>query len=151
MHLAIERERLRIGLSPERAQELEQAVRAALVEETLLSLRLVTLNKGMPAANKHLLMEELEACRLVFKAFRLHPDTSISILEGQLSSIAKTKLESFASRYMMATNKAEVHQFRRFLERIDNNEMASGPMQLPEWVQVPPGDEAIPAGDPNPA
>src|SRR4051794_5828948 len=34
----LERERLRMGLSSERAQELERAVRAALVEDTLLRL-----------------------------------------------------------------------------------------------------------------
>jgi hypothetical protein len=145
----LERERLRMGLSSERAQELETAVRAALVEETLL--RLDTRSLGDWTMLDDMQSSQIEACRQILKAFRLAPVVAASILGGQLPPVARTNLVKFASRYSLAISLDERQRFMGFLEILGEElilvrkEETAKPKAQRKSRAAPPSKETAPS------
>ena len=70
----LERERLRLGVSPEQAAEHQRSVRSALAEEILLEINLANLFSNDPAR----VIVELER---IVRAFRLDANRAFSILQ----------------------------------------------------------------------
>jgi hypothetical protein len=113
----LERERLRLGLLPERAQELEQAVRAALAEEILLQMPLhLVNNEGLSLIS--LGSQEIHACQQILRAFRYDAATATTLLGGQFNLFGFDRLRKFVSSAAVWRGKSERLQFEQFLDRV---------------------------------
>lgn len=113
----LELERLRLGIVPERAKELEQSIRARLAEERIMDLRLDLINTDQ--AEDHL--------RRVVCAWRYDPATVSRVFRAnarQGTGIELPKLLQMLQKFAATTiwtNGEELRDFHEFLDQLQKD------------------------------